>query len=157
MSKRIPLSGKRGEGFFVIVDDCDYKRYKDKFINLDAHGYPKIAIGKEPHTLHRLVMDSPIGIFVDHVNHNLLDCRHSNLRLCTRAENNRNRRADIGTSKYKGVSWNKAAKKWRAQIRDGVKKIGLGYFDNEEAAAIAYDIAAIKCHKEFAYTNRKKD
>ena len=48
----------------------------------------------------------------------------------------------VGPSLYKGVSWDRGKKKWRAQLKQGGKKSSLGYFDNEEAAARKYDEAA---------------
>jgi hypothetical protein len=42
--------------------------------------------------LHRLIMDAPNGLDVDHINHDPLDCRRSNLRIATRSQNMQNRR-----------------------------------------------------------------
>ena len=46
-----------------------------------------------------------------------------------------------GTSKFKGVCWDKTNKKWRADIRIYGKQTHLGRFDSEEAAACKYDEA----------------
>mmetsp|Transcript_14980 Transcript_14980/g.26226 ORF Transcript_14980/g.26226 Transcript_14980/m.26226 type:complete len:244 (-) Transcript_14980:5795-6526(-) len=51
-----------------------------------------------------------------------------------------------GTSKYRGVSWFKANKVWKAQITIHGKYKYLGYFDREEEAAIAYDLKALETH-----------
>jgi hypothetical protein len=56
-------------------------------------------------------------------------------------------------SKYRGVSWNKRANKWKAQINYDSKKRGLGYFKDEEEAARAYDKAARTQHGEKAQLN----
>jgi hypothetical protein len=45
------------------------------------------------------------------------------------------------SSKYRGVSWNKAKKKWAAQITKEGKLIYLGLFDIEEQASLAYQEA----------------
>ena len=45
-----------------------------------------------------------------------------------------------GTSKYRGVCWHKAERKWRAQITHGGQKRHLSFGD-EAAAARAYDAA----------------
>lgn len=105
--------------------------------------------------LHRLITDAPKGMCIDHINHNTLDNRKTNLRICTNAENQRNSRKHFDgiTSKYKGVSWKKHAKKFVAKIRYCGKDKHLGYFDNELDAAIAYNNAAIKYYGEYAKLN----
>jgi hypothetical protein len=63
--------------------------------------------------MHREIMNAPIGMQVDHWNGNTLINCQDNLRVCTNAQNQHNRR--IGgdfTSTFKGVSWNKQRKKW---------------------------------------------
>ena len=56
-------------------------------------------------------------------------------------------------SGFKGVYWDKPHGKWRARIKLNGKNIHLGYFDALEAAAQAYNEAALKYHKQFAYQN----
>lgn len=57
------------------------------------------------------------------------------------------------SSKYKGVSWKKADRKWRAQIGYRKTIIHLGLFFSEESAARAYDHAAKEHFGEFARLN----
>jgi hypothetical protein len=47
------------------------------------------------------------------------------------------------TSRYLGVGWHGQAKRWQARIRVGNRLMRLGLFVDEEAAAHAYDRAAL--------------
>src|SRR5690606_21334655 len=66
------------------------------------------------------------------------------------------RRTHLGqapTSRFKGVSWKAGEGKWAANImRDGVAH-RLGRFDDEIAAAQAYDEAARELYGALAYQN----
>ena len=100
-------------------------------------------------------MNAPDGMVVDHRYHDGLDNRKANLRIATIAQNNYNSLKGFykGASKYRGVSYDKKTKKWRAIIYFENKKIHLGMFENEKDAARAYDIAAAKYHGQFALRN----
>lgn len=104
--------------------------------------------------MHRLILDVPKGAEVDHINGNGLDNRRRNLRICTRSENQWNRRlAPNNTSGFKGVY--RFQGKWRAQIQSFGKKIHIGLYETRIEAARAYDEVAIKCHGDFAATNKR--
>ena len=49
-------------------------------------------------------------------------------------------------SSYRGVFWNSTAGRWRACISVGNLSRSLGYFQTDEAAALAYDKAAREFH-----------
>ena len=101
--------------------------------------------------MHRLIMDTPKGYEVDHINHNGLDNRKSNLRNCTPSENRKNR-LPWGSSKFVGVS-KLCDDKFVARIKSNGKLYHIGTFKNEEDAAIAYNKRAIEIHGEFANIN----
>ena len=103
--------------------------------------------------MHRTILDAKKGENTDHINGDGLDNRRSNIRVCTSAENARNKHSRRGKSKYKGVSWFKRDKKWVTHIKANGKSINLGYSFNEIDAAKTYDKAAIKYFGEFANTN----
>ena len=104
--------------------------------------------------LHRLIINSPLGLHTDHINGDRLDNRRANLRVCTHAENARNRGGDSrNKSGYKGVNSSKNGKRWMAYIRLAGKTTNLGTYDTKEEAARAYDEAALSLHGEFAWLN----
>lgn len=87
---------------------------------------------------------------VDHINHNGLDNRKSNLRVCTVQQNTQNKNKDRGcTSSYKGVSKRSRGSRWVVMVRNK----HVGYFDTELLAAKAYDEEAKKQYGEYACLN----
>jgi hypothetical protein len=91
---------------------------------------------------------------IDHKDKDGLNNRKSNLRICSYKENSRNKDMQRNnTSGYKGVRFYSKLNKFSAQIKHSNDSIHLGYFTSAKVAAIAYDIAALKYHGEFARTN----
>ena len=102
--------------------------------------------------MHRLIADNTEnGEVVDHINHDKLDNRSENLRICSTKENLRNQKSG---KRYKGVFYLKGRKKcWQALIVvDGVRHY-LGNFYSQEDAAKAYNAAAVEYFGEYAYLN----
>ncbi len=54
---------------------------------------------------------------------------------------------------YRGVSWHKNRKKWRAKVKQLGKHYDLGYHDDAETAARVYDYAARLLHGGDAVVN----
>jgi len=107
--------------------------------------------------LHRLIMNYPKNMVIDHINGNTLDNRKENLRVCTIGENSCNckKYSNGKLSKFKGVSFDKNVKKYKAYIKKNRKYIHLGYFMTEKEASEAYDVASKKYHGEYSKTNYK--
>lgn len=156
---RVPLT--RGKYTLIDAEDClkvipyrwnaRYDKYSDSY-----RAYTNARIDGKQTTLimHRLIMDAPKGMSVDHINHDTLDNRKANLRLATTAQNNKNapKRKD-NKSGYKGVSWRRDKEKYQAKIKNDNVQHYLGYFDTPEEAALAYNKAAVQMHGEFAAPN----
>jgi hypothetical protein len=105
-------------------------------------------------SMHKLIMSTPPGCEVDHINHDGLDNRKANLRFVTRKQNAANaRKHRDATSKYRGISLYRERQKWLSEIRVDNKLIFLGIFFDELEAAKTYDIAARKYFGEYAFLN----
>jgi hypothetical protein len=106
--------------------------------------------------LHRLLMSPPDGLLVDHIDGNGLNCRRSNMRLATVAENTRNQRLSVAnTSQRKGVTWHKRLRKWVAYIGVSGRTLHLGRFDDIEEAAAKRAEAEAKYYNDFATRNNR--
>ena len=162
MSKTIPLT----QGQFAIVDAADYEwlsRWKWCYTPSDkgSGGYAvrtrlkTDGPGGRNIRMHRIILGDILdGFQPDHVDRDGLNNQRSNLRLATTSQNHMNRelRSD-NTSGFKGVSWHKYNKKWRALIGVNGRVIHLGYFDDMRVAARAYNQAALEHFGDFAVLN----
>lgn len=84
----VPLVGKYGNGSYAVIDDEDYHKVADIVWTVNSEGYVVSNFGLR---LHVMLMDPPQGLVVDHINHDKLDNRKANLRVCSVRENNENR------------------------------------------------------------------
>lgn len=159
MTKEIPLT----RGYVALVDDedCEWVISKKWSVCIpNAHNkyahHKKWVGGRSVGILmHRVIAGaSGRGFIVDHIDGNGLNNCKENLRICTGAENNINRRKHkVMTSLYKGVFWAKSTSGWAAMVGINGKRIWLGTFKTQEEAAAAYDLAAQNIHGRFAKLN----
>lgn len=136
----------------ILTDSCGKEIARSK---IDLDDLPKISgyrwrrssagyvqgapIGGGRQTmLHRLLLDAPLGVEVDHWDGDPLNNRRSNIRLVSRKQNRENQRINTrNKSGYRGVCWSKAAGKWQAYIGHNGKSTNLGLFNDVKEAAEA--------------------
>lgn len=147
------------KGTEFIIDDEDLEMVSLYLWNIRQANYVQSTHFGKTVFLHRLLMgltDFKDKRVVDHINGNSLDNRKSNLRVCTIKENVRNRGpSTLNTTGYKGVFKTRCG--FVAKITVDRKTLHLGNYILKEDAAMAYDIAAIRHFKEFAWLNFKME
>jgi hypothetical protein len=160
----IPLT----RGAFAIVDEVDLDLANRKWqVHRDPRGNSAYAYGATPpdtnghtHTIqmHRLILSRMLGReliraeLTDHINHNGLDNRRSNLRLATHTQN----RYNIGirrnnTSGFTGVSRRPENNTYRSVIVHNGVRHSLGTFKTAEEAYAARAELERRLRGEFAY------
>jgi len=152
------------QGKVSLVDDEDYKlvsRYKWYVSPEGGTYYAARSVRKKgcrvTIKMHRLILGLKPGDgkHVDHINHDGLNNRRSNLRIVTHQQNHFNMIPKKGGySRFKGVCWCKLNKRWISQIMYNYKNYNLGYFDSENDAAKAYNAKAKELFGEYAYLNK---
>lgn len=146
-------------GFYASVDEADldmlsqYKWHVLTRQNGTQYAATNVKVDGRYHgvRMHRMILNPPPDVVVDHRDGNGLNNVRANLRECSQSENMRNRRA-YGRSKYLGVAYDASSgklKPWTATI--GHRRIGR--YRTEIEAAAAYDVAALAEYGEFARPN----
>lgn len=156
--KKVPLS----QGKVSLVDDEDYAlvskfkwyAWKGRVTFYAVRTFTKPNGKRGRVYLHRFILEADGCKQVDHHNHDGLDNRRSNLRLCSASENQSNRKMQKNNSSgFRGVFWDKRNKKWMAMIQWENKKTTIGRYLEKTQAARAYDIRAKELHGDFARLN----
>ena len=144
----VKLVGKNDA--WVILDLEDFERFHDYKLYA-VKGYAYVRPEAKLVSVHKLIVDYPI---VDHINRDRLDNRKINLRAATKSQNAMNAsKPKHNTSGFKGVSWCKLTKKWKAGIKANGRSKTLGYFVDILDAAKAHDAAALELFGDFAVLN----
>lgn len=149
----------------VLVDDEDYDYINLYDLHVNKNNYvickPKKKYKKmglfSSMALHKVLMlpeKTGRSINVDHKDGNELNNQKSNLRVCTHQENMFNRKLHSHSKcKYKGLAWKKSIQKYEVKIQLNKKCMYIGVFENEIAAANAYNYYAKLYFGEFARLN----
>ena len=148
-----------GKEFTIDIQDfenirkyCWHDDNKYIFTNVFENGKKKRM------QLHRLIIQCPKNMIVDHKDGNPLNNKRNNLRICTRAENNRNiALKHNNTSGVTGVDWIEKLHKWRARITYNYKSIHIGYYETINQAMQARVEAEEKYFGQFSRTNSRAE
>jgi hypothetical protein len=139
----------------VLVDDVDYEWLAAHNCNvMCSRGifYALCYIDGKAHLMHRLLVQT--DQLIDHKDGNGLNNQRANLRACTNAQNQHNRKPqNNNTTGYKGVKLEKRTGKYEAYIITNGRAKSLGTFLTKHDAALAYNRAAIALRGEFARLN----
>jgi hypothetical protein len=150
------------QGKVAQVDDGDYEwlnqwkwsaQESSRKDGIHFYATSKMGTGK-PHYMHRVILNAPDGILVDHYDNDGLNNQRNNIRLATNSQNVTNSvKGTRRSSKYKGVSWNARDKIWQSHICLNGHPKNLGNYKAERDAAEVYNVWAIECFGEFAKLN----
>lgn len=157
MTVIIPLT----RGYEAIIDDEDAERVLSlKWTAQEGCKAKKVRVYAKSRTsygsiqLHRFIMDAKKGELVDHINHDTLDNRRSNLRIATPSQNLANVKSRRGKSGYLGIYTTTGSDRFRAEVCCNYKiHRAAGSFATAEEAALARDKIAIRLFGEFAALN----
>lgn len=152
---------------YTIIDADDYDKISCYTWIASYHKknnvYRAMARKKGPGNskvyMHRVIMGvADKNMTVDHINHDQLDNRKRNLRVCTMSQNNKNvKMKSSNKTGYKGVYFSKHRNKYIAQIQCDKKVYYLGGYDAIIEAAKVYDHYAEVLFGDFALLNFKRD
>lgn len=159
-------------GDILIVSDQDEDILSLNWIADKFKQYTYVSrtyrLNKKRHKvrIHRIIVERMIGRklktseMIDHINHDTLDNTRTNLRIVTNQQNLWNKRKIKSrnnvpsTSQYRGVFWDKDAKKWVARICCSGKIYFLGRFTDEKRAAEVWNNKSIELFGQYTYLNK---
>lgn len=162
--RTVTLYGEKAAGRVALIDDNDFElvnQYRWRILEEWRSGrnrgpYAIANIRRADGCLTTLRMHCLIMgcTEIDHCDGNGLNNQQYNLRVATDSQNHGNERPGTGgTSRFKGVYWDRHRQKWQAAVKVDRKKHYLGRFEDEEDAARAYDAAALEAWGEYAWLN----
>lgn len=135
--------------FYPLISQCTW--------SVGNHGYLQGQLDDKICLMHRVITNCPANKQVDHINHDKLDNRLSNLRICTASHNQMNAKlSQNNTSGVTGVSYQKHRDTWFAYIWLNKKRICLGNYKDINDAISARKAAETKYYGEFSYDSSQK-
>ena len=149
ISQYIKVDPTTASGLRWIQDRSSNAKAGDQAGSLHkTDGYHQIKFSGKNYPAHRVVWclahksDVPEGYTVDHIDNDRSNNHISNLQIVSHRHNLSKDRK--GSSSFNGVGWYKPRSKWQAKIRFPDKQKHLGYYEDEEDAALAYNAALLE-------------
>lgn len=150
----IPVKKKDETVYSTVSDDKwnDIMQYK---WHVNSTGYIEGTVEGKILKLHRYIMNATEDQIVEHIDKNKLNNVTENLRFTTFSISNHTKKINYKnkSSKYTGVRLHKTRNKWMSEIYKDKKCYFIGYFENENDAAMAYNNKAKELYGEFAKLN----
>ena len=130
----------------VFFDDVDIPlvmKHTWRISERNTTSYAFTTIAGNTIFMHKLILPNNHPLFVtDHIDHNGLNNRRSNLRLISQQQNCIRKRSTKSNTGVKGVSYIASRKKYQATIQIGNSSMNLGRFKSLEEAKKAYELAS---------------
>lgn len=152
--------GHDNSGNSFLFDKEEYSKIKPYYWRVGSNKYVSMVIYDRntkkctQYLLHRFLMNPTSEEEVDHINHNTLDNRKSNLRIVTTAQNQMNSVvSDRNRSGVKGVNWDNNEQRWRVRISVSGKRLSLGSYKNFDDAVQCRKSAEAFYYGEYKYVN----
>jgi hypothetical protein len=141
------------QGQSAAVDDADYGALSEHLWHAKKRGGKWYAVRNvkvdgrwTKLAMHRVVAGTPQGMETDHVDGDSLNNTRANLRIVNHVQNlwNLSAKKSGCTSRFRGVHWSATKGRWLSRISVNGKRLFVGLFDCEIAAAEAYDRAGVE-------------
>lgn len=134
----------------TVIDLCDfeivsqynwfawYSKGNDQYY---VRGFNYSKYGNKQFYMHRIIMNPPKDKLIDHINHDSLNNKRSNLRIVTPSQNHQNRKpgVQLGQSKERNVVWDKFTNSWKVYFKYNKQRYNVGRYKTIEEAIKARD------------------
>lgn len=140
----VELKKRNGEIAYAYINVEDVPLLEDYHFSLNSKGYAYDS--QKDVLLHRLIMDAKDGEFIDHIDNNPLNDTRINLRKCTQAENNANRKS-LNKLGVKNIRYRFDKNKWYVEF----KGYGSKMFNNFHEAFAYRNSKAVELFGDYSY------
>jgi len=143
----VQKTSKNYKKYSALIDDDDFDKINKYKWSIDSFGYAVCEINGKLIRMHAFITGYKL---TDHKDRNKLNNQKANLREATVSQNLMNKPAIGGTSKFKGVCWDKKKKSWLVQVCGKF----VCYKKDEIEASRAYDKRVFELFGEYAKLNQ---